>query len=58
MLSKGFGIISLVVVGLVAADIFSHPTGTAAAANGFTQIETPVISGLVNAPAPGRSGGG
>lgn len=57
MLAKAFGIGSLIVVGLIAADLLSHPTGTAAAANGFTQIETPVISGLVNAPSPGRSGG-
>lgn len=41
----------LVVVGIIIADLLTHPDGTTAAANGFVSIEKPTISGLLgNAP--------
>lgn len=45
--SKIFAFGTLVVVGLIIADVLIHPTGTSAAANGATQLSVPTISGLL-----------
>lgn len=38
---------TLVVFGIIAADVLIHPTGTQAASQGITNIEKPAISGLL-----------
>lgn len=37
----------LVVVGIIVADLLTHPDGTTAAANGLVSVEKPAISGLL-----------
>ena len=38
---------ALIVMGLIVADIITHPTGTAAASHGLSGLESPVVTGLV-----------
>lgn len=46
-MAKWFGILTLVVGGLIVADALTHPTGVNAASQGVSSIETPAISGLL-----------
>ena len=47
MIGKLAAITSLVIVGVIIADILTHPAGTAAASNGITGIEQPALSALL-----------
>lgn len=42
-----FGILALVVVGAMAANLESHPAGATAAANGIVNIEKPGLNALL-----------
>lgn len=46
-MAKAFAFGGLIVIGLMVADIWTHPQGTQAASQGFQGIETPVIHGLL-----------
>jgi hypothetical protein len=46
-MARIFTLGALVVGGLIVADILIHPSGTQAASQGITGIETPVIHGLL-----------
>lgn len=46
-MSKFFSLAALVIGGIIIADVLLHPTGTAAAATGTTQILTPTYSALL-----------
>lgn len=41
------GVIGLVIIGVIGADILIHPTGTKAAANGIVAIEKPGLNALL-----------
>jgi len=41
------GLAGLVVVGIIAADVLTHPTGTTAAANGIVNVLKPTESSLL-----------
>lgn len=45
--AKLAGAFTLVVIGVIIADILIHPEGTQAAANGVTNILTPTYSALL-----------
>jgi len=47
MIGKLAAITSLVIVGVIIADILTHPAGTAAASRGITGIEQPALSALL-----------
>lgn len=47
MASKFFSILALGVGGLMLADVLLHPTGTATAFNGASQLAIPSINGLL-----------
>ena len=40
-------IVSLVVVGIIVADILTHPAGVSAASAGATSISKPALNGLL-----------
>lgn len=40
-------IISLVTIGVIIADVLTHPQGVAAASSGFTGIEKPALNALL-----------
>jgi hypothetical protein len=42
-----FGLATLVVVGVIGANLLAHPTGTTAAANGVVSIEKPGLNALL-----------
>lgn len=42
-----FGLASLVVLGVIIADLEIHPKGTTAAANGIVNIEKPSLGALL-----------
>lgn len=42
-----FGLAMLVVVGVMAANLETHPAGTTAAANGIVKIEKPGLNALL-----------
>lgn len=42
-----FGLATLVVLGVIAADLEIHPGGTTAAANGIVNIEKPGLNALL-----------
>ena len=42
-----FGLAALVVVGIILADVLTHPTGTAAASNGVANLWGPSVNGLL-----------
>lgn len=46
-MSKFFAIGTLVIVGVIIADILTHPSGTQAATNGITSILTPTYGALL-----------
>jgi len=46
-MSKFFSLATLVVGGIIVADILTHPQGTAAAAKGVSGITGPAIQGLL-----------
>lgn len=48
-MGKFFALATLVVFGVIAADVLTHPSGTAAAASGITGILTPTYSALLGA---------
>lgn len=41
------GIAGLVVIGIIIADVLTHPTGTAAASNGLSNLWGPSVNGLL-----------
>jgi hypothetical protein len=43
-------IVTLIVLGIIAADVITHGSQFAQAAQGFTSIENPAISGLLGKP--------
>ena len=45
--AKFFGIATLVVFGIIAADVLTHPKGTAAASQGVAQILRPTYNALL-----------
>jgi hypothetical protein len=47
MATRIFAIGSLVVVGVIIADIIIHPTGTAAASAGAVSVEKPALNALL-----------
>ena len=49
-MSRFFGLLTLVVGGIVVADILIHPTGTAAAAGGITSTTKPLVNALLGQP--------
>lgn len=53
-MSKFFALASLVVGGIIVADILIHPAGTAAASNGLIGILTPSINGLLGSPTTAK----
>jgi len=40
-------IVSLVIVGVIIADVLTHAQGVQAASQGFTSIETPALNALL-----------
>jgi len=50
-MSKFVGIISLMVGGIIVADILIHPAGTKAATTGVTNLSRPWINGLLGTPS-------
>jgi hypothetical protein len=44
-------IASLVVIGVIIADVLIHPQGTAAASQGAVGIEKPALNALLGAPS-------
>ncbi|HEV3370878.1 MAG TPA: hypothetical protein VG074_15030 [Acidimicrobiales bacterium] len=46
-MAKFFSLASLVVVGIIIADIVTHGSQFAQAASGFSSIENPAIGGLL-----------
>lgn len=47
MVAKGFGLLTLVIGGIIFADILIHPVGTAAAGNAAAAIATPTYNALL-----------
>lgn len=45
--SKIFGVLTLVIMGVIAADVLAHPSGTAAASNGVSNILKPSYNALL-----------
>ena len=52
-MSKFWSIATLVVAGIIVADILTHPSGTQAAANGLSSIITPTEASLLGGANPG-----
>ena len=50
-MSKFIGIVSLVIGGVIVADILIHPAGTAAASQGITNISRPAFNALLGIPS-------
>lgn len=50
--SSIFGIAALVIVGGIVADIWAHPTGTAAAGNGLANLWTPSLAAVSGQAIP------
>lgn len=50
-MSRFVAIASLVVVGVIIADIIIHPAGTAAASSGAIGIEKPALNALLGQPS-------
>lgn len=48
--SKIFGLATLVVFGVIIADVLIHPAGTAAAATGVANVLKPTYSALLGTP--------
>lgn len=48
-MARLFAIGSLVVVGVIVADVLIHPSGTAAASTGIQGIEKPALNALLGA---------
>lgn len=53
-MAKFFALGTLVVAGIIVADILTHPSGTQTATNGLANILTPTYSALLGG---GNSGG-
>ena len=47
MLGRFAAIASLVVIGVIIADVLIHPAGTAAASAGVTGVEKPALNALL-----------
>ncbi len=45
-----FGLAALIIVGGIVADIWTHPTGTAAAGNGLANLWTPSLQAVSGSP--------
>lgn len=41
------GVVSLVIIGVIIADVLIHPSGTQQAANGIVSIEKPGLNALL-----------
>ena len=52
--SRLFGVFTLVIFGVIAADVLTHPGGTTAAANGVANVLKPTYSALLGG---GNTGG-
>ena len=50
-MSRIVAIGSLVVIGVIIADVLIHPAGTAAASAGATGIEKPALNALLGQPS-------
>lgn len=50
-MSRIVAIGSLVVIGVIIADILIHPSGTAAASSGAVGIEKPALNALLGQPS-------
>jgi hypothetical protein len=46
-MSRIFGIITIVIGGIIVADILTHPAGTAAASQGISGISKPAFNALL-----------
>jgi hypothetical protein len=49
MVGRIAAIASLVIVGVIVADILIHPAGTAAASSGIVGVEKPALNALLGA---------
>lgn len=50
------GVVGLVIVGIIVADVLTHPSGTTAAANGMATVADPTYNALLgNTTAPSGS---
>ena len=49
-MSKFWGMAGLAVIGIILADLITHPTGTSTAFNGVTGLESNVGSQLLGKP--------
>lgn len=52
------GIIGLVVIGIIFADVLTHPAGTQAAASGTATILDPTYNALLGTTSSGTAPGG
>jgi hypothetical protein len=50
MVSRGFAIASLVVIGVIIADILTHPQGTSAALGATQYVTQPAYNALLGQP--------
>lgn len=46
-MSRIASIVTLVIIGVVVADVLTHPSGVSAASKGFAGIETPALNALL-----------
>jgi len=53
-MGKVFGVFTLIIGGIIVADILSHPNGTKSAATGVSQILTPSYNALLGGPRGGN----
>ena len=51
-MARTFSFLSLVVVGIIIADIVTHGSQFGQAMYGFQRVESPAISGLLGTPPP------
>lgn len=49
MVGRIAAITSLVIIGVIIADIIANPSGTAAASKGITGVEVPALNALLGA---------
>jgi len=50
-MGKAAGVVTLIVVGLIVADIWTHPTGTAAVSSGVNSLSQTVGNQLIGVKA-------
>lgn len=54
-MARGFALASLVVVGIIIADILVHPGGTSAASKGLQGMENSGVNGLLGVSPTGNA---